>query len=98
MHIISFKKLKDYFSKETNSKVALQDWFKRAKKAEWNNFAEVKQTFNSTDYVGGERYVFDVKGNHYRIVAIIKYRWKRIYIRWIGNHRDYNKIKDIHKL
>ena len=98
MHIISFKKLKDFFTKDFNARVALQDWYKTAKKAEWRNFSDVKNTFNSVDNVGNNRYVFNVKGNHYRIVAVVKFVYKRIFIRWIGNHKDYNRLKNIDKL
>ena len=98
MHIISFKKLKEFFSKDNNSKVALQDWFKIAKKADWNNFSDLKNTFNTADNVGNNRFVFNIKGNHYRIVAIVRFNIKRVFIRWVGNHNDYDKIKDINKL
>jgi mRNA interferase HigB len=98
MHVISFKKLREYFEKETNSKVALQDWFKRAKKAEWDNYSDLKNTFNSADNVGNNRYVFNIKGNHYRVVAIVRFSIKRVFIRWVGNHSEYNRIKDINKL
>lgn len=98
MHIISFKKLREFFLKETNSKVALQDWFKIAEKADWNNFSDLKNTFNSADNVGNNRYVFNVKGNNYRIVAIIRFSIKRVFIRWVGKHKDYDNLKDIHKL
>lgn len=98
MHIISFRKLREYFIKETNAKTALEDWNKRTKKAEWKNFADIKNTFNSVDNVGNDRYVFNVKGNHYRIVAIVLFKIKRVYIRWVGNHKDYDRLKDIDKL
>jgi len=98
VHLISFKKLSDYFSNEPNSRVALQDWYKRSKKSEWESFADVKNTFNSADYVGGNRYVFNIKGNHYRVVAIILFKVKRVYIRWVGNHKDYGRIKNIENL
>ncbi len=62
MHIISFRKLREFFEKEPNAKIALQDWFKRTKKAEWTNFNEVKKTFNAVDAVGNSRYVFNIKG------------------------------------
>lgn len=98
MHIISFKILRDYFSKETNATTALRDWYKIAKKAEWNNFADLKNSFNSADAVGNDRYVFNIKGNHYRIVAIVMFKIKRVYVRWVGNHKDYDRIKNIDKL
>jgi mRNA interferase HigB len=49
MHIISFKKLKDFFIKDVNARVGLQDWYKRSKKADWQNFSDIKKTFNSVD-------------------------------------------------
>lgn len=98
MHIISFRKLREYFLKEPNAKTALQDWYKRAKKAEWESFADVRSTFNSADNVGNARYVFNIKGNHYRIVAIVRFKFKKVLIRWIGNHKDYDRLKGIDKL
>jgi mRNA interferase HigB len=98
MRIISFRKLREFFEKDKAAKVSMQDWYKRAKKAEWDNFGEMKKTFNSVDAVGNERYVFNVRGNHYRIVAKVKFVFKRIYIRWVGNHKDYDRIKNIDKL
>lgn len=98
MHVVSFKKLKVYFLKETNAKVALQDWYKRASKAQWTSFADLKNTFNSADNVGNNRYVFNIKGNHYRIVAIVLFQVGRVYVRWVGNHKDYNRIKNIDTL
>jgi len=98
MRIISFKKLREFIDKDPNSRVALQDWYKRASKADWENFSDVKKTFNTTDSVGNSRYVFDVKGNHYRIVAKIAFSIKTVFIRWVGNHKDYTKLKNIDKL
>lgn len=98
MNVISFKKLSDYFSKKEESRVALQDWYKRSRKANWNNFAELKNTFNSVDSVGNDRYIFNIKDNHYRLIAIVRFSIKRVYIRWIGTHKDYDKLKNIDKL
>ena len=98
MHIISFRKLREFFEEDPNSKVALQDWYKRVSKAEWDNFSDMKKTFNSVDSVGNSRFVFNVKGNHYRIVALLLFQIKRVYIRWVGTHKDYNKIKNIDKI
>ena len=90
VHVISFKKLRDYFSKETNAKVALQDWYKRTNKAEWESFADLKNTFNSADNVGNNRYVFNV--------AIVLFKIKRVYLLWVCNHKDYSRLKNIDKL
>ena len=76
---------------------ALLDWYKTAKKSDWNNYAELKNTFNSADNVGNNRYVFNIKGNNYRIVAIVRFNINRVFIRWVGNHKDYDKLNNIDK-
>jgi len=98
MHIISHRKLKEYFEKNPQSRVALQDWYKRASRADWNNFADVRRTINSVDAVGRSRFVFNIKGNHYRMVTIIFFRDNKVFIKWIGNHNEYSRIKDIRKI
>jgi mRNA interferase HigB len=98
MRIVSFRKLREFFEEDPNSKVALQDWYKRASKAQWDNFSDINKTFNSVNSVGNSRFVFNVKGNHYRIVTQILFTLKRIYIRWVGNHKNYDNIKNIDKI
>jgi mRNA interferase HigB len=52
----------------------------------------MKKTFNSVDVVGNDRYVFNIKGNSYRLVAMIFFDIRTIYIRFIGTHSEYDKI------
>ena len=63
--------------------------------ADWNTLADIKKTFNTVDYVGNDRYVFDIKGNNYRILAIVLFINKKVYMRFVGTHEEYNRIKDI---
>ncbi|MGV8829945.1 MAG: type II toxin-antitoxin system HigB family toxin [Breznakibacter sp.] len=98
MHIISFAKIRDYFTKHGDSKTALEEWHHKAKKAEWKDISDVKQTFNSVDAVGGDRYVFNIKGNNYRLIAVIRFKIQRLFVRWIGTHAEYDKLKDIDKI
>ncbi|MCD8030029.1 MAG: type II toxin-antitoxin system HigB family toxin [Bacteroides sp.] len=92
MRIISRKTLISFYTKHADAKVALEEWFSKTQKAEWENFAEIKNTFNSVDHVGNQHYVFHVKGNDYRLVAVIKFQIKMVYIRYIGTHKEYEKI------
>lgn len=73
------------------------EWHTTTCDAEWNNFADVKSTFNSADYVSGGKIVFDVGGNKYRIVALVGFRTKRVFILFVGTHADYDSI-DVGKL
>lgn len=60
----------------------------------WGNFNDVRNTFGSVDAVGNDRYVFNIKGNDYRLIAMIFFDKRTVYIRFIGTHAEYDKIKD----
>lgn len=91
MRIVTFKSIKEFIRLHSNSDVALKDWYHKTKKSEWNNISDIRKTFNSVDYVGNNRYVFNIKGNNYRLVAIVIFASKKVYIRYIGTHSDYDK-------
>lgn len=95
MRIISKSKLIEYYSRMPQSKTALEEWHEKAKKAEWSCYSDIKKTFNSVDAVGNQRYVFNIKGNDFRLVVIIQFTPKTIYIRFVGSHKEYEAIKDI---
>lgn len=92
MVIISKKIINDFIVKEPRSIDALLQWYKSAKYSDWSKFQDVKKTFNSVDAVGNDRYVFNIKGNNYRLVAIIHFNIRTVYIAFVGTHAEYDKI------
>ena len=92
MRIFTEQALKEYTEANPDSKVALQEWTAIVKQANWTCFADVKTTFNSVDNVGNQHYVFNIKGNNYRLVVVIKFTIKFVYIRFIGTHKEYDRI------
>ena len=94
MHIISHRKLKEFYESPGmgDSKVALERWYDITEKAIWHNFAEIKEDFPTTDYVGNQHYVFNIKGNHFRLRVVVKFTIGRVFIRFVGTHADYDKI------
>jgi len=92
MRIVTLKTIKEYSEKHTIVKYALMDWYEKVTNANWNNITDIKNDFNSVDYVGNNRFVFNIKGNDYRIVVIIIFISKKVYIRYIGTHKEYDKI------
>ncbi len=95
MRVITKKRIQEFSFRHPNGDIAAREWFSKSKRADWSNFNEMKQTFNSVDYVGNDRYVFNLAGNNYRLIAIVRFRQKLIFIRFIGSHSEYDKIKDI---
>jgi len=94
MRIITHKTITQYAALHNDAKLALDEWYNKTEDSQWNCFADAKQTFNSIDSVGNKHYVFNIKGNSYRIVALILFVPKIVYIRFIGTHAEYDKIKN----
>jgi len=92
MRIVTFKRIKEFSEKHRNSKTALQECYFKTTTAEWNSFTDIKQTFNHADFVGNSRVVFNIRGNQYRLVAIVIFASQKVYIRYIGTHEEYNNI------
>lgn len=92
MNIVSHKRLFDFYQKYNEAEVPLENWFKTAKRAKWRCFADIKKDFNSVDSIGNQRYIFNIKGNDYRLVVVIQFVHGYIYIRFVGTHADYDKI------
>lgn len=92
MHVVSVKMLREFWERHADSEAALRAWYREAKGANWSCFADIKARYSSADHLQGNRVVFDIKGNKYRLVARIHYNASRVYIRFIGTHAEYDKI------
>ncbi len=94
MRIIAFRTIRDFFEKEKykDSEVSLRAWYHDVKNSYWNNSNELKQQYKNASIVGDGRVVFNIKGNDYRLVAAIDYDFQAIFIRFIGTHKEYDKI------
>lgn len=92
MVVISKAVLKRICRNASGRGAALTKWYNETKAADWRNFNDLKTTFNTADAVANDRYIFDIKGNQYRLVALIIYRIRTVFILFIGTHKEYNKI------
>ena len=94
MRIISRKTLKDFYeqSKYSDSKSALESWHKEVLKLEWNNPNQVKEMYRSASIIGNEKVVFNIPGNKYRLIVTINYYAKIVFIKFIGTHKQYDKV------
>ena len=91
MVIISKTRLIHFAGLHPTAAAALNSWYGIAAAASRQNFAEVRATFNSVDAVGNDRYVFNIKGNDFRLVAMIHFDIRTMYIRFVGTHSEYDK-------
>lgn len=93
MRIISRRALREHWEQpgRSDSEEPLKAWFAIAKKAEWENFAQVREQFGSASAVGS-RVVFNVAGNKYRLVVRINYELQIAFVRFVGTHKEYDEL------
>jgi len=92
VHVISKKKLREFWEMYPRARPALESWFQVARRAEWDSFAEVRRTFGSADRVG-RFVVFDIGGNKYRLIAAIHFNRGKLFVRHVLTHVEYDKGK-----
>lgn len=94
MRIVSHRKLKDFYEQpgHEDAKVPLEKWYHTTEAAEWKNFGDMRQDFGSVDFVGNQRYVFNIGGNKYRLIVVVKFVMGYVFVRFVGTHKEYDKI------
>lgn len=93
MRVIAISTLKEFWEKHPDSEQALKEWYIKTERAQWESFNDMRKDSNSVDYVKNQRYVFNIKGNNYRLVAAVKFSPKLVYFRFIGTHQEYERIE-----
>ena len=73
-------------------KAALDAWFDEVRQANWTSAADVKRLYASASVVSADRIVFNIKGNDYRLVVSVDFEKGIVWIKWIGTHREYDRI------
>jgi mRNA interferase HigB len=69
----------------------LRAWYRAAEGADWSNFADVRRDFPSADAVG-DKLIFNIGGNKYRLIVRVSYRYRRLSLKWIGTHAEYDRL------
>lgn len=92
MHIISRPILIKFWKKHPDAETPLRVWFKKVQQAKWKNINELKADFPTADYVGNNRVVFDISWNKYRIIVLVFFTGQKMFVRFVGTHKEYDKI------
>ena len=92
MRIIAKKTLREFWIAHADSEQQLKSWYQETSNAEWKGPNQIRLEYPSASFLAGNRVVFNIKGNHYRLIVKINYDYQIIWIRFIGTHAEYNKI------
>jgi len=92
VHVISRRTLKEFYMGHAAAKAPLESWFHEAKAAAWKTPSDISARFPSADFLPGNRVVFDIAGNNYRLITRIHYNTGIVFVRFVGTHAAYDKI------
>lgn len=92
MQVISKRMLRLFWEKHARAEVPLKVWFRSVTSATWSTPSDIKAQFGTADFLGDYRVIFDIGGNKYRLVVRVSYTFKRVLIKFVGTHAEYDKI------
>lgn len=82
--------MREFWLENPEAELSLKFWYEVVRKAEWDTFSDVRNSFRHAD-VFKDCVIFDIGGNKFRLIAKVRYRIKRVYVRFVLTHREYDK-------
>ena len=92
MRVIARRTLRVFYERHTASKASLDAWFHEVSEAKWNGPQDIKRRYPSADMLPGNRVIFNIKGNRYRVIVKIHYNRAIVFIRFVGTHAEYDAV------
>ena len=93
MQVIAKRTLKLFWHKHPKAETPLKVWHSLASRASWETSQDIREQFgNTVDFVADNRVIFDIGGNKYRLIVHVSYTYKRVLIKFVGTHKEYDKI------
>ncbi|WP_136658922.1 type II toxin-antitoxin system HigB family toxin [Nitratireductor sp. XY-223] len=93
MQVIAKRTLREFWQKHPKAETPLKVWHSIASRALWENSQDIRGQFgNTVDFVADNRVIFDIGGNKYRLIVHVSYTYKRVLVKFVGTHREYDKI------
>jgi len=92
LRVIAKKVLREFWQKHADCEQQLKSWYQEAESADWKTPKAIKVEYPSASFLPDNRVVFNIKGNHYRLIVKINYDYQMVWIRFIGTHAEYDKI------
>jgi len=92
MRVIAVRTLRQFWETHADAEQPLKAWYQDAKNAEWSEPKDIKQKYANASIICGERVVFNIKGNAYRLIVAIRYDLQIVFLKFIGTHAEYDKV------
>ena len=92
MRVIAKKTIREFWERHGDCEQQLKAWFQETSKAQWRNTKVIKSEYPTASFLSDNRVVFNINGNHYRLIVKINFDYQIVWIRFIGTHAEYDKI------
>jgi len=92
MRIVAIKLLREFWTRHPDAKAHLEAWVDEARKANWRQPSDIKAQFGNASILKNHRVVFNIRGNRYRLIVAVAYRYGALYIKFLGTHEEYDAI------
>jgi len=92
VRVIAKKILRDFWEVHKDCEQQLKSWFLETSKADWKNPSHIKTEYPNASILNDNRFVFNIRGNNYRLIVKINFEYQMVWIRFIGTHAEYDKI------
>ena len=92
MRVISRKRLKEFWERHRDAEQPLKAWYAEVARAQWMGPGDIKARYPSASILANDRVVFNIKGNRYRLIVIVRYKACIVFVRFIGTHPEYDGI------
>lgn len=93
MKLLNLTILEEFKRKHANAQSPLDAWIREAQQAQWQTPQDIRNRYRSADFLSDNRVIFNIKGNHYRLVVKVRYQNGIVMIEWVGTHTEYDKKK-----
>ena len=92
MRVIALRNIRDFGAQQPRAAQAWKAWVQEARNASWKTPQDIKQRYASASFIGRNRVVFNIRGNEYRLIVAVAYRFEAVYVKFIGTHAQYDAI------
>jgi mRNA interferase HigB len=92
MRVVAISTLRAFWTKHPDAQTPLQAWYALASRGQWKSPSDIKVAYRNASFTANNRVVFNIKGNDYRLVVLVRYEKGLLFVKFVGTHAQYDKI------
>lgn len=92
MRVIAISTLRAFWTKHSDAQTPLMAWYALASRSQWRSPSDIKEAYRNASFTANNRVMFNIKGNDYRLVVLVRYDKGLLFVKFVGTHAQYDKI------